>query len=89
MKNSKCQNRMDGKHGGRKRRRQGSNELLLKNLYLSCDPYMRIMMTKDTTSGIGALIPGSLASCNHQLNLKLKRGTKHLFHCKLLNISIF
>jgi hypothetical protein len=60
MKNSKCQNRMDGKHGGRKRRRQGSNELLLKNLYLSCDPYMRIMMTKDTTSGIGALIPGSV-----------------------------
>jgi NADPH-dependent curcumin reductase CurA len=39
---------------------QGSNELLLKNLYLSCDPYMRIMMTKDTTSGIGALIPGSV-----------------------------
>jgi hypothetical protein len=39
---------------------QGSNELLLKNLYLSCDPYMRIMMTKDTTSGIGALTPGSV-----------------------------
>ncbi|XP_045788822.1 2-alkenal reductase (NADP(+)-dependent)-like [Trifolium pratense] len=38
---------------------QGSNELLLKNLYLSCDPYLRILMTKDTTSGIGALTPGS------------------------------
>ncbi|KAI4353806.1 hypothetical protein L6164_002733 [Bauhinia variegata] len=25
----------------------GSNGILLKNLYLSCDPYMRIMMTKN------------------------------------------
>ncbi|XP_045788824.1 NADPH-dependent oxidoreductase 2-alkenal reductase-like [Trifolium pratense] len=38
---------------------QGSNELLLKNLYLSCDPYMRILMTKDTTAGLGAYTPGS------------------------------
>ncbi|CAK8560055.1 unnamed protein product [Lathyrus sativus] len=39
---------------------EGSNDLvLLKNLYLSCDPYMRILMTKDTTAGLGALIPGS------------------------------
>ncbi|CAJ2664873.1 unnamed protein product [Trifolium pratense] len=38
---------------------QDSNELLLKNLYLSCDPYMRILMTKDTTGGLGAHTPGS------------------------------
>ncbi|XP_004510170.1 2-alkenal reductase (NADP(+)-dependent)-like [Cicer arietinum] len=37
---------------------QGSNELLLKNLYLSCDPYMRILMTKDTSAGLGAHTPG-------------------------------
>ncbi|XP_027334255.1 NADPH-dependent oxidoreductase 2-alkenal reductase-like isoform X1 [Abrus precatorius] len=32
---------------------QGSNEVLLKNLYLSCDPYMRIRMTKDYTAELG------------------------------------
>ncbi|KAL5063045.1 hypothetical protein RYX36_024782 [Vicia faba] len=38
---------------------EGSNDLvLLKNLYLSCDPYMRILMTKDSTAGLGALTPG-------------------------------
>ncbi|KAJ1395454.1 GroES-like superfamily [Sesbania bispinosa] len=26
---------------------EGSNEVLLKNLYLSCDPYMRACMSKD------------------------------------------
>ncbi|CAL0305978.1 unnamed protein product [Lupinus luteus] len=26
---------------------EGSNDVLLKNLYLSCDPYMRILMNKD------------------------------------------
>ncbi|QCE04615.1 2-alkenal reductase [Vigna unguiculata] len=25
---------------------EGSNDVLLKNLYLSCDPYMRILMNK-------------------------------------------
>ncbi|KAI5423148.1 hypothetical protein KIW84_046223 [Lathyrus oleraceus] len=39
---------------------EGSNDLvLLKNLYLSCDPYLRILMTKDTTAELGALTPGS------------------------------
>jgi len=38
---------------------QGSNDVvMLKNLYLSCDPYMRIRMTKDTTAELGALTPG-------------------------------
>ena len=38
---------------------QGSNDVvLIKNLYLSCDPYMRLLMTKDTTAGLGALTPG-------------------------------
>ncbi|ESW06333.1 hypothetical protein PHAVU_010G039200 [Phaseolus vulgaris] len=34
---------------------EGSSDLLLKNLYLSCDPYMRFLMTKeDNPLGIGA-----------------------------------
>ena len=33
---------------------EGSNEVLLKNLYLSCDPYMRLKMTKSDASGIFA-----------------------------------
>ncbi|KAJ1399399.1 Polyketide synthase, enoylreductase domain [Sesbania bispinosa] len=38
---------------------EGSNEVLLKNLYLSCDPYMRILMSKDTAAGLGSYTPGS------------------------------
>ncbi|XP_020240392.1 2-alkenal reductase (NADP(+)-dependent) [Cajanus cajan] len=32
---------------------EGSSEVLLKNLYLSCDPYMRLLMTQDRTVGTG------------------------------------
>jgi len=40
---------------------QGSNDVvLLKNLYLSCDPYLRILMAKDTMAGLGGLTPGSV-----------------------------
>lgn len=45
---------------------EGSNDLvLLKNLYLSCDPYLRILMTKDTTAELGALTPGSVCLHNY------------------------
>ena len=36
---------------------EGSNGLLVKNLYLSCDPYMRNRMKKSTDS----LVPGSVS----------------------------
>jgi len=40
---------------------QGFNDVvLLKNLYLSCDPYQRIFMAKDTVTGLGGLTPGSV-----------------------------
>ncbi|XP_061350758.1 NADP-dependent alkenal double bond reductase P2-like isoform X5 [Gastrolobium bilobum] len=32
---------------------EGSNEVLLKNLYLSCDPYMRILMNKPDGPSLG------------------------------------
>jgi hypothetical protein len=51
---------------------QGSNELLLKNLYLSCDPYMRILMTKDTTAGLGAHTPGSVCNALSFINFNGK-----------------
>ncbi|KVI00436.1 Alcohol dehydrogenase superfamily, zinc-type, partial [Cynara cardunculus var. scolymus] len=38
---------------------QGSNALLVKNLYLSCDPYMRNRMTKTEDSYIPSFTPGS------------------------------
>ncbi|KAG5009715.1 hypothetical protein JHK87_018230 [Glycine soja] len=39
---------------------QGSNDVLLKNLYLSCDPYMRNLMNKpEGPSHSRAYIPGS------------------------------
>ncbi|XP_047154912.1 2-alkenal reductase (NADP(+)-dependent)-like [Vigna umbellata] len=38
---------------------EGSNDVLLKNLYLSCDPYMRVLMSKMGHEGFGCYIPGS------------------------------
>ncbi|XP_027334367.1 2-alkenal reductase (NADP(+)-dependent)-like isoform X1 [Abrus precatorius] len=39
---------------------EGSNEVLLKNLYLSCDPYMRILMSKmEGPQGFRTYSPGS------------------------------
>ncbi|XLT08231.1 hypothetical protein HN51_054024, partial [Arachis hypogaea] len=39
---------------------EGSNEVLLKNLYLSCDPYMQMLMSKiEGLEGFGTYSPGS------------------------------
>ncbi|XP_022641618.1 2-alkenal reductase (NADP(+)-dependent)-like [Vigna radiata var. radiata] len=38
---------------------EGSSDVLLKNLYLSCDPYMRVLMSKISHEGIGSYTPGS------------------------------
>ncbi|KAL6344134.1 hypothetical protein AAG906_031848 [Vitis piasezkii] len=39
---------------------EGSQAVLVKNLYLSCDPYMRARMTYTHTSYIGSFKPGSV-----------------------------
>lgn len=39
---------------------EGSKGVLVKNLYLSCDPYMRLLMTKRDTGGVfSSYTPGS------------------------------
>ncbi|KAM0052642.1 putative oxidoreductase [Helianthus debilis subsp. tardiflorus] len=38
---------------------EGSNAVLLKNLYLSCDPYMRGRMSKSEGSYVSSFTPGS------------------------------
>ncbi|KAI9112788.1 hypothetical protein K1719_016291 [Acacia pycnantha] len=38
---------------------EGSNQILLKNLYLSCDPYQRIMMSETIVSKFGAYTLGA------------------------------
>ncbi|KAK6930427.1 Alcohol dehydrogenase-like, C-terminal [Dillenia turbinata] len=38
---------------------EGSNAVVLKNLYLSCDPYMRPRMTKQESSYVASFVPGS------------------------------
>ncbi|XP_058107291.1 2-alkenal reductase (NADP(+)-dependent)-like [Magnolia sinica] len=38
---------------------EGSKAVLVKNLYLSCDPYMRIRMTKGAPDDFSPYIPGS------------------------------
>jgi len=40
---------------------EGSNDVLLKNLYLSCDPYMRVLMSKISHEGFGSYTPGSVS----------------------------
>ncbi|GAU36319.1 hypothetical protein TSUD_353630 [Trifolium subterraneum] len=67
---------------------QGSNELLLKNLYLSCDPYTSIMMTKDTTAEIGALItPGSVQTWIEVSNLAISTLSVELEFMDGLGVS--
>nr|GLL47798.1 2-alkenal reductase (NADP(+)-dependent)-like [Ipomoea trifida] len=39
---------------------QGSNVVLVKNLYLSCDPYMRGRMSKPHGSYVDSFTPGSV-----------------------------
>ncbi|KAJ4723811.1 2-alkenal reductase (NADP(+)-dependent) [Melia azedarach] len=43
---------------------EGSNDtVLLKNLYISCDPYLRLLMSKpDRASVLGSSKPGSVSS---------------------------
>ncbi|GKE67698.1 NADP(+)-dependent 2-alkenal reductase-like protein, partial [Tanacetum coccineum] len=38
---------------------EGSNGVLVKNLYLSCDPYMRGRMTETEGSYVDSFTPGS------------------------------
>ncbi|KAJ0949221.1 putative oxidoreductase [Helianthus annuus] len=40
---------------------EGSNAVLLKNLYLSCDPYMRGRMSESKGSYVDSFTPGSVA----------------------------
>ena len=42
---------------------EGSSDILLKNLYLSCDPYMRLLMNDDSplSLGFGTYTPGSVS----------------------------
>ena len=40
---------------------EGSNAVLLKNLYLSCDPYMRILMQRVVPNGLSNYTPGSVS----------------------------
>ena len=61
---------------------EGSNEVLLKNLYLSCDPYMRILMTKtEGPEGLRAYTPGSVS---HYLSLSVDNTFDFLYY--FLNI---
>ena len=40
---------------------EGSKAVLVKNLYLSCDPYMRPRMTYTTDSYVDSFKPGSVS----------------------------
>ncbi|KAJ1399401.1 GroES-like superfamily [Sesbania bispinosa] len=49
---------------------EGSNDVLLKNLYLSCDPYMRALMSKmEGPEGLRTCTPGSVSS--HLLSMPI------------------
>ncbi|TYJ44757.1 hypothetical protein E1A91_A02G006300v1 [Gossypium mustelinum] len=38
-----------------------SKDILVKNLYLSCDPYMRLLMTKRSSEIFGPYTPGTVS----------------------------
>ncbi|KAD5802263.1 hypothetical protein E3N88_13623 [Mikania micrantha] len=42
---------------------EASNAVLVKNLYLSCDPYMRDRMNESKESYIDSFTPGSVGFC--------------------------
>ena len=44
---------------------QGSNAVIIKNLYLSCDPYMRIRMTPIDDPNFPPYPPGSVSSSSN------------------------
>lgn len=46
---------------------EGSNVVILKNLYLSCDPYMRGRMKKQEGSYIDSFTPGSVSVFNYNI----------------------
>ena len=52
---------------------EGSNAVLVKNLYLSCDPYMRSRMTKLEGSYVESFVPGSVSHSigNYNYNFDL------------------
>ena len=50
---------------------EGSNEVLLKNLCLSCDPYMRILMSKtESPEGFSSFTPGSVSHLREFLYIR-------------------
>ena len=66
---------------------EGSNEVLLKNLYLSCDPYMRMLMTKmEDPEGLRAYTPGSVS---HYLSLSLSLSLDNTFDFLYYFLNIF
>lgn len=48
---------------------EDSNTILVKNLYLSCDPYMRPRMTKSEGSYTDSFTPGSVSLNHYYFNL--------------------
>jgi len=60
---------------------QGSNAVLVKNLYLSCDPVMQFLMRKDEflMSGYYYYIPGYVSICPKYRYMKYKEVNYILF----------
>ena len=51
---------------------EGSHGIVVKNLYLSCDPYMRIRMTRvEGPNVFTSYTPGSVSSLSLSLSLSL------------------
>jgi NADPH-dependent curcumin reductase CurA len=63
---------------------QGSTGVLVKNLYLSCDPYIRTRMTKQDsdTPSFGAFTPGSVSQF-------LSAFIRFLFFCSVLQTATY
>lgn len=60
---------------------QGSNAVLVKNLYLSCDPVMQFLMRKDEflMSGYHYYVPGSVSICPKYRYMKYEEVNNSIF----------
>ncbi|XP_075098336.1 2-alkenal reductase (NADP(+)-dependent)-like [Nicotiana tabacum] len=52
---------------------EGSNDVVVKNLYLSCDPYMRSRMRKIEGSYVESFAPGSASVLHHEAFLRIRK----------------
>lgn len=65
---------------------EGSNAVLLKNLYLSCDPFLRVMMSKhEEPKFLPEFVPGSVLYMHTHTHFEIF----HIFHMLMFCLTLY